>query len=76
MNNNTNKYIKRKFKVLFGNMKSPTLYAELHNGTYTKTFQNNNNVIVSDYITKDEYAAALAHILLRENGYKYFEDLI
>ena len=74
MSHNTNKYIKRKFKVFFGNMKSPTMYAELHNGTYTKTFQNNNNVIVSDYITKDEYAAALGHILLRENGYKYFEN--
>ena len=74
MSHNTNKYIKIKFKVFFGNMKSPTMYAELHNGTYTKTFQNNNNVIVSDYITKDEYAAALGHILLRENGYKYFEN--
>ena len=72
--NHNKKYIKKKFKVFFGNMKSPTMYAELHNGTYTKTFQNDNNVIVSDYITLDEYAAALGHILLRENGYKYFED--
>ena len=74
MSHNTNNYIKRKFKVMFGNMKSPTLYAELHNGTYTKTFVNDNNVIVSDFITKDEYAAALGHILLRENGYKFFEN--
>lgn len=68
------KYIKRKFKVMFGNMKSPTMYAELHNGTYTKTFQNEHGNIISDYITLDEYAAALGHILLRENGYKYFEN--
>jgi hypothetical protein len=50
------------------------MYAELHNGKYTKTFQNDNNEIISDFITKDEYAAALGHILLRENGYKYFEN--
>ena len=68
------KYIKRKFKVFFGNMKSPTMYAELHNGKYTKTFQNEHGNIISDYITLDEYAAALGHILLRENGYKYFEN--
>jgi hypothetical protein len=74
MSHNTNNYIKRKFKVMFGNMKSPTLYAELHNNTYTKTFVNDNNVIVSDFITKDEYAAALGYILLRENGYKFFEN--
>jgi len=74
MSHNTNKFIKRKFKVIFGNMKYPTLYAELHNGTYTKTRINDNNVIISDFITIDEYAAALGHILLRENGNKYFEN--
>lgn len=68
------KYIKKKFKLMFGNLKSPVMYAELYNGKYTKTFQNENNEIVSEHITKDEYAAALAHILLRENGYKYFEN--
>ena len=68
------KYIKKKFKVFFGNMKSPTMYAELHNGKYTKTFQNEHGNIVSDFITIEEYAAALGHILLRENGYKYFEN--
>ena len=72
--NNSKKYIHKKFKVMFGNMKSPTMYAELHNGKYTKTFQNEHGNIVSDYITKDEYAAALGHILLRENGYKFFEN--
>jgi len=63
------------------------MYAELYNGKYTKTYQNEDKEIVSAYITKDEcnsqrvarstlgvYAAALAHILLRENGYKYFEN--
>ncbi len=74
MNNNANKYIRKKFKVFFGNMKSPTMYAELHNGKYTKTFQNEHGNIVSDFITIEEYAAALGHILLRENGYKYFEN--
>ena len=84
MSHNTNNYIKKKFKVFFGNMKSPTMYAELlqrgndtfplHNGKYTKTFQNEHGNIISDYITLDEYAAALGHILLRENGYKYFEN--
>jgi hypothetical protein len=74
MTHNPKKYIHKKFKVMFGNMKSPTMYAELHNGKYTKTFQNDNNEIISDFITKDEYAAALGHILLRENGYKYFEN--
>jgi len=74
MTHNPKKYIKKKFKVFFGNMKSPTMYAELHNGKYTKTFQNENNEIVSEYINIDEYAAALGHILLRENGYKYFEN--
>ena len=74
MNNNENKYIRKKFKVFFGNMKSPTMYAELHNGKYTKTFQNEHGNIVSDFITIEEYAAALGHILLRENGYKYFEN--
>lgn len=68
------KYIKKKFKLMFGNLKSPVMYAELYNGKYTKTYQSDNNEILSDYITKDEYAAALAHILLRENGYKYFEN--
>jgi hypothetical protein len=74
MNNNANKYIRKKFKVFFGNMKSPTMYAELHDGKYTKTFQNEHGNIVSDFITIEEYAAALGHILLRENGYKYFEN--
>ena len=74
MNNNTNKYITKKFKLMYGNLKSPVMYAELYNGKYTKTFQSDNMEILSEYITKDEYAAALAHILLRENGYKYFED--
>jgi hypothetical protein len=68
------KYIQKKFKVLFGNMKSPTMYAELYNGKYTKTYQNENNEIVSAFITKDEYAAALGHILLRPDGYKWFEN--
>ena len=68
------KYIQKKFKVFYGNMISPTMYAELYNGKFTKTYQNENKEIVSAYITKDEYAAALAHILLRENGYKYFEN--
>ena len=68
------KYIKRKFKLFYGNMISPTMYAELYNGKYTKTYQNEDKEIVSAYITKDEYAAALGHILLRENGYKYFEN--
>ena len=68
------KYIKKKFKVFFGNMKSPTMYTELYNGKYTKTFQNEHGNIVSDFITIEEYAAALGHILLRENGYKYFEN--
>jgi len=72
--NNNEKYIKKKFKVFFGNMKSPTMYAELNNKTYTKTFQNEHGNIVSDFITIDEYAAALGHIILRENGYKYFEN--
>lgn len=68
------KYIQKKFKVFFGNMKSPTMYAELYNGKYTKTYQNENNEIVSAFITKDEYAAALGHILLRPDGYKFFEN--
>jgi hypothetical protein len=78
------KYIKKKFKVMFGNMKSPTMYAELlqrgnetfplHNGKYTKTYVNTDNEITSAYITLDEYAAALGHILLRKDGYKYFEN--
>ena len=73
MSHNKN-YITKKFKVFFGNMKSPTMYAEIYNGKYTKTYQNENNEIVSAYITIDEYAAALGHILLREDGYKYFEN--
>lgn len=68
------KYIKKKFKVMFGNMKSPTMYAELHNGKFTKTYMDEDNEILSAYITKDEYAAALGHILLRKDGYKYFEN--
>jgi len=68
------KYITKKFKLMYGNLKSPVMYAELYNGKYTKTFQSDNMEILSEYITKDEYAAALAHILLRENGYKYFEN--
>lgn len=74
MSHNTNKYIKTKFKVFFGTMKSPTMYAELHNGKYTKTYQNEKNEIVSDYITLEEYASALAHIMLRENGSDYFKN--
>ena len=35
---------------------------------------NEHGNIISDFITKDEYAAALGHILLRENGYKFFEN--
>ena len=68
------KYITKKFKLMYGNLKSPVMYAELYNGKYTKTFQSDNMEILSEYITKDEYAAALDHILLRENGYKYFEN--
>ena len=68
------KYIKTKFKLFYGNMISPTMYAELYNGKYTKTYQNEDKEITSDYITKNEYAAALAHILLRENGYKYLQN--
>lgn len=72
------KYLKTKFKVMFGNMKSPTMYAELNtpvkNQNYTKTFQNENNEIISEFITIDEYAAALGHILLRENGYNYLQN--
>ncbi len=68
------KYITKKFKLMYGNLKSPVMYAELYNGKYTKTFQSDNMEILSEYITKDEYAAALAHILLRENGYKFFEN--
>lgn len=78
------KYIKKKFKVMFGNMKSPTMYAELlqrgnetfplHNGKFTKTYMDEDNEILSAYITKDEYAAALGYILLRKDGYKYFEN--
>lgn len=73
MSHNEN-YIKTKFKIIFGNMLSPTMYSELYNGTYAKTFQNENNEIVSEQITKNEYASALAHIILRENGYEYLEN--
>jgi len=58
------KYIKHKFKVMFGNMKEPTLYAEIYNGKYTKTYIHNNE-LTSDFITLEEYAAAHAHIILR-----------
>ena len=32
MNNNTNKYITKKFKLMYGNLKSPVMYAEIYNG--------------------------------------------
>lgn len=66
-------YIKFKFKLMFANMSSPTMYALLHNGKYTKTYTKENE-IVSDIVSKEEYASALAHIMLRENGFKYIED--
>ena len=54
MTHNPKKYINKKFKVMFGNMKSPTMYAELHNGKHTKTFQNEIGEIISEFITIEE----------------------
>jgi len=66
------KYIKHKFKVMFGNMTEPILYTQIYNGKYTKTYIHNKQ-IKSEFITLEEYAAANAHIILRISPKKLIE---
>lgn len=42
------------------------MYSKLSNGTYTKT-QETNKEIVSTYIDLQEYASALASLILRHH---------
>jgi hypothetical protein len=69
-----NEVIKRKFKVMFNNMAHPYMYAELHNGKFTKTYIKEGE-IVSDYITQEEYSSALAHIILRRKDDTHEENI-
>lgn len=41
------------------------MYTKLNNGTFTKTYDSPSG-IKSDYIDEQEYASALASLLLRE----------
>lgn len=40
------------------------MYALLSNGAYTKTY-NSDKGVTSDYIDRQEYASAIAHVFLR-----------
>jgi hypothetical protein len=43
------------------------MYTELKDGRYAKTYHKDKTVI-SEYITLEEYASALAHVTLRSNN--------
>lgn len=52
--------IKNFFYIHFINKKFKVIYAQLDDGTYTKTYLKNNNLTI-DIIPPSEYAAALAY---------------
>ena len=58
--------IKYKFNIFYPNEKFHTQYTELTDGRFAKTFVK-DNVIDNEFISKEEYTSALAHIMLREN---------
>lgn len=63
--------ILHKFKLLLPEYLHGVLYAELVGGVYAKTFYIDGNLKV-EYITFQEYATALAHIMLRwEDDYPH-----
>lgn len=53
------------FKILFKPENVLFMYTKLDNGTFTKTYDSPSG-IKSDYIDEQEYASALASLLLRE----------
>lgn len=48
----------------------PVQYTELHNGKFGKTYMKDGEV-TSDMITYEEYASALAHLMLKQQRPKF-----
>ncbi len=62
---NPNDIIINKFYLIYSESENPYMYTELKSGKYSKTY-NKNEKVISDYISKDEYAAALMNYILHK----------
>lgn len=57
-----------RFKIRYDNDKHATLYSEHIGGRYGKTFYDKGKYgrVMAQVISRQEYASALAHVLLRQ----------
>lgn len=58
--------VKHKFNIIYKGDESHTMYTELLNGRYAKT-NKIDKVIQTTFIDIQQYASALAHIMLASN---------
>lgn len=59
--------IKFKFNISYPKDKFHTQYAELKDGRYAKTYMK-NMTIETEFISMDEYASALMHMIIHNNS--------
>ena len=57
-------FVRYKFHIYYSPYEKSYMYTELTEGRFAKTYDKNGQVI-SEYISKEEYASALAHLILR-----------
>lgn len=60
-------FVKFKFYIYYNSYEKSYMYTELTSGEYAKTYHKNNKTI-SEYISFEEYASALAHLMLRNKN--------
>ena len=60
-------FIRHRFFIHYKPNEKSYMYTELKDGRYAKTYHK-DNTILSEYITLEEYASALAHVTLRGNN--------
>lgn len=60
-------FIRHKFHIYYSPYQKSYMYTELTDGRYAKTYDKDNKVI-SEYISFEEYASALAHVTLQSKN--------
>lgn len=57
-------YIINKFSIIFKSHPFRVMYSLLSDGKYYKVFENNDNVVITEEISKEEYASQLINYII------------
>jgi hypothetical protein len=57
--------VKNHFRLTFPSIDFTAMYAEMNNGTYTKTYIDNKGNVTSELIPTEEYLAAMTFGMLK-----------